>query len=107
MAKTLVAFGGPANQNHLPDRKKLTPYQQQWKARYLHCSVSRRYDRQKNNLFGDEIHIVDRTCEVDNSVRTNTSSTGNFLREKFDMVFPGNLTITETFFTSEGEVSNT
>ena len=54
----------------------------------------------KTNLFGEEIHVVGRTCEVDNSVRTSTSSTGNFLREKFDMECPGNLSITETCFIS-------
>ena len=56
-------------------------------------------------LFGLDIQVVGRSCEVSNNISTSTKSTGNMLIEHFIFTFSGNLTLKESCPTETGIVS--
>ena len=46
-------------------------------------------------MFGQETHVIGRTCEVDKTVNSSSVSTGNFLLENYEFIFDGEITVTE------------
>ena len=57
----------------------------------------------KTNIFGESMQVVGRSCEIDNSVETTTSPTGNFLAEKFVMKFDGKISIVKLVSPARGK----
>ena len=58
----------------------------------------------ETTLFGKTHQVVGRTCSISNEVNTTIKPTGTFLTEEFNFEFDGNLTMTESCYTSQGEV---
>ena len=59
----------------------------------------------ETTLFGENIQVTGRSCEISNEVDTEVEETGDFLTDIFRFSFNGSIKITETCRTSEGTVS--
>ena len=46
-------------------------------------------------MFGQDIHVIGRTCRIHNSVNDTSSPSANALFEDFNFQFQGNMTLTE------------
>ena len=57
-------------------------------------------------IFGEQIQVTGRSCEISNSVETEVEATGDFLSDIFRFTFNGTIQLTETCMTSDGVVTN-
>ena len=46
-------------------------------------------------MFGQQVHVIERTCKVDKSINSSSIPTGNLLFENYIFHFDGELTLTE------------
>ena len=58
----------------------------------------------ETTLFGENIQVTGRSCEISDEVDTEVEETGDFLTDIFRFSFNGSIKIKETCRTSEGTV---
>ena len=60
----------------------------------------------ETTIFGENIQVTGRSCEIRNDVETKIEPTGDFLSDRFSFTFNGTIKLTEICRTSNGVVTS-